>query len=79
MGNGNDLDVVQSFAEDHRKRIPAEDYAASAPQVWRTNQRIKLQAAIRTTKFLIEPHCNGMALFPKPVEGGVRFRLSFRV
>lgn len=39
VGNSNDLDVVQAFAEDHRKRIALEDYAAGAVQVWRTGLR----------------------------------------
>ena len=39
MGDGNDLDIVQALAKDHRKRIAIEDYAAGAVQIGRTHVR----------------------------------------
>jgi len=40
VGDGDDLDVVQAFAEDHRKGIAVENQAAGAVQVWRTHVRM---------------------------------------
>jgi hypothetical protein len=40
VGNSDNLDIVQAFAEDDRERITVEDYAAGAVEIWRTHQRV---------------------------------------
>lgn len=40
VGNGDDLDVVQAFAEDHREGIAVEDHSAGSMQVERTYFRM---------------------------------------
>src|ERR1700685_4289084 len=79
VGDGDDLYIVAAFAEDHGARITVQDCAAGTAQIWRAHAWCLLYNAIGCSQFRIELQCNGMALFPKPVECGVRFRLSFRV
>jgi hypothetical protein len=79
VGNGDDLNVVKALAEDDGERITLENHAAGSVQVRRANAWCLLHQSISCPQFQIEPQCGGMALFPKPVECGFRFRLSFRV
>jgi len=38
MSHGDDLDIVKPLAEDDRKMVAAEDYAAGSVEVGRTNR-----------------------------------------
>jgi hypothetical protein len=78
VGNGDDLDVVQAFAEDHRKRIALENYAAGAVQVRWANQRAELQASVGATKFHIEVESGIWTLDPIMLERCVGFCFSVR-
>lgn len=54
VGNGDDLDIVWAFAENHGERIAVEDYAAGAVKIWWTHQRVISQSSISFAKFRVE-------------------------
>jgi hypothetical protein len=39
MSDGNDLDIVETFAKANRERITAEDEAAGSVEKWRADLR----------------------------------------
>jgi len=54
MGDGDDLDVVETFTENDRERVPVKDHATGSVQVWRAHQWVHLESSIGVSKFFIE-------------------------
>jgi len=64
MCNGDNLDVVEAFAEDDRKRISINEGTARKAQVGRTDVRTDFKFAICSAEFLIESKGGGLTPIP---------------
>jgi hypothetical protein len=79
VGNGDDLDFVQAFAEDHRERKAPDDYAAGAVQVLRANLRSFTQLRESCLKLNGKIQASHSTSAPVPINCFAGFRFGFRV
>lgn len=79
MSDGDDLDIVEAFAEDDGERIAIKYGPARTAEVERADERADCQFAVRSAEFLVESKRSRFTPIPKIVESGFCFCLCLRV
>ena len=76
MSDGDDLDVVEAFAEDDGIRIVVKEGATGAVDEGRANQRAGANFAVCAAEFLVQSKGRGLTAVPKIIEFAFCFCLG---